>query len=191
MSTHDEARSSDHDETIPQLKLVECVPPSVAEIIRAADSAEEPNFLLRLNRPLSADERRVVALELPNATLHDNGDPHLTLSVDPDHVIERPHALQTIVQGISSVTITMRRAEVELLAECEGAALAVNELLRPAETGALPSGGHDPSENGHEQSENGHGPSKNGHEQSENGHDPASVADARATRRARRRPLRA
>lgn len=163
MSTHDEPRSFDQDATTPQLKLLECVPPSVIEIIRAADSAEEPKFLLRLNRPLSADERRVVALELPNATLHDKDDPHLTLSVAPDHVIERPQALQTIVQGISTVTITMRRAEVELLAECEGAAVAVNELLHPSPAGA---------------------PSRNGH-------DPIQAAGARSTHRARHRPLRA
>jgi hypothetical protein len=129
MSTHVEPRFSDPGPTIPLLKILECVPPSVAEIVRAADSAEEPRFLLRLNRPLNADERRVVTLELPNATLHGENDPYLTLSVNPDHLIARPQALQTIVQGISSVTITMRRAEVELLAQCEAAAVAVNGLI--------------------------------------------------------------
>jgi hypothetical protein len=109
------------------------------------------------------DERRVVALELPNAILHDDDDPHLTVSVAPDYVIERPHALQTIVQGISSVTIRMRRAEVELLAECASAAFAVNELLRAATLEAP----------------------------STNGHGAVPAAGARPTHRARRRHLRA
>ena len=161
MSTHDKPRSPDKDGTIPLLKLLECLPPSVAEIVKAADSAAEPRFLLRLNRPLTPDERRVVALELPNATLHHADDPHLTLAVGPDQVIERPQAIQMIVRGISSVAITLRRSEVELLAECEGAALAVNELLHPFKAGAS------------------------------SAREPSVAAGARSTHRARHRPLRA
>ena len=112
------------------LELLEFVPPSVEEIALAADAAEEPRFLLRLNRPLSADERRVVALEVPNAILHDDDDPMLTLAVAPDQILERPQAIQTIVRGISSVALTLCRAEADLLAECASAAEAVNRLLR-------------------------------------------------------------
>jgi hypothetical protein len=129
MFTYDLPRSAVEHETPSPLELLELVPPSDAEIIRAADCAEEPVFVLRLSRPLSPDERRVVVLELPNATLHDEDDPRLTLSVDPDQVIQRPQAIRTIVEGISTVAVTMRRAEVELFAECASAAAVVNQLL--------------------------------------------------------------
>ena len=132
MSTYQSSQSSDPDATMPLLELVECVPPSVAEIVDAADSAREPRFVLRLSRPLNPDERRVVALELPNAALHGHDDPHLTLSVAPEQVIQRPQAIRTILGGISSVAVAMRIAEVALLAECRGAADVVNEMLRSA-----------------------------------------------------------
>jgi hypothetical protein len=129
MFTYDLPRSAVNGGPRPVLELLEVVPPSVDEITKAADSAEEPRFVLRLSRPLSPDERRVVALELPNATLHADDDPRLTLSVAPDHLIRRPEAIQTIVQGISTVAGTMRQAEANLFTECASAAAAVNELL--------------------------------------------------------------
>jgi hypothetical protein len=132
MFTYDLPRAAVQQPALALLELVELVPPSDAEIIRAADCAEQPRFVLRLSRPLSPDERRVVVLELPNATLHDQDDPRLTLSVAPDQVIQRPQAVQTIVEGISTVAVTMRRAEVELFAECTRAAAVVNGLVASA-----------------------------------------------------------
>jgi hypothetical protein len=116
-------------ETLEQLRLVELIPPPASEITRATDANEDPVFTLLLSRPLTFDERRVVALELPTARLHDESAASMSLGLIPSQLATRPQGVMIIVAGISSVAIAMRAAELEMRTKTQMAAEAVNSLL--------------------------------------------------------------
>jgi hypothetical protein len=128
------------------LGLLELIAPSTDEINRATDANEDPIFTLRLSRPLSQYERRVVALELPTASLHGELDASIGLGLIPSQLATRPQGVLIIVAGISSVATELRAAELEMRVKTRLAAEAVNFLLSAAEPGAAANGhgGHPP-----------------------------------------------
>jgi hypothetical protein len=111
------------------LCLVELVAPLPSEISRATDANEDPVFTLRLNRPLTPYERRVVALELPAAWLHDDLSATIGLGLVPSQLANRPQGVLIIVAGISAVASALRAAELETKTKSNLAAEAVNFLL--------------------------------------------------------------
>lgn len=120
--------SASHDALEP-LRLLELVAPLPSEITRATDANEDPVFTLLLNRPLTPYERRVVALELPAAWLHDDLSPTMGLGLVPSQMANRPQGVLIIVAGISAVAAALHAAELETKTKSNLAAEAVNFLL--------------------------------------------------------------
>jgi hypothetical protein len=117
------------EQSLEALCLLQLVAPSASEITRATDANEDPVFTLLLNRPLTPYERRVVALELPAAWLHDDLSPTMGLGLVPSQMANRPQGVLIIVAGISAVATALRAAELETKTKSNLAAEAVNRLL--------------------------------------------------------------